>query len=97
MMAHPRRLSGLAAAPGGQGAQPAQGDPDDVVAEIDHHCDQGAEVDRHVQFQPLVGEAEQMRRQDQVAGTGDGQELGQTLDQCQDRYLQEIHGSNLGR
>ena len=77
----------------GMGTHTGHDQPDDVGPEVDQHGDDGAELDDggerrdrlvvDVQVEQLLGDGE-------VAGAGDGQELGEALDPAQDRSLEVV-------
>jgi hypothetical protein len=46
-----------------------------------------------VKCQPLVIPAEQLRDQDKVTGTGDGEKFGEALDDTQNHRAKEVHRS----
>ncbi len=59
---------------------------DDLVAELPAHRQDGAELDHDLEdLALLVVEVEQLPGQDQVAGAGDGQELGQPFDDAENQ------------
>ena len=74
-----------------EAGQPGRRDRDQFIAEIPQHREQRAEMNRDVERQPLVGPAEKTRHQYQVRGTRDLQELGDALDQGENKGLQQIH------
>lgn len=60
-----------------------------------HHREDGPELDEDLEgLGALAGEPEQVACHDQVAGGGDGEELGDPLDEPEDRRLDqqdEVH------
>ena len=44
-----------------------------------------------IEGQPLIGPTQQFRYQDQVGGTGDGQEFSESLNQGQHNDVQSFH------
>ena len=52
---------------------------EELDPEIPDHREQGTEMHRHVEGEPLVPVTEDRRRQDQVGGARNRQELGETL------------------
>ena len=69
---------------------------DDIVPVIDKYGDQGAQMEHYIQKQVgLFGrlQAEEILKQRQVAGAGDGQELRNALNQAEKRRIKIVQHS----
>jgi len=72
--------------------EPRPEDLDQVSPEVDEQRDEGAHVEHHVErgrFDERVVPAQQARDEDQVRRRGNRQELGQALDDPQDRGVNQ--------
>jgi hypothetical protein len=62
----------------------------EALAVFPHHGEDGAGLDDDLeQLAPVVVEVEQVAGEDQVAGAGDRQELGEAFDHAEDQRLEE--------
>ncbi len=59
--------------------------------EIHQHREQGAQMRRDIECQPLIRPAEGLAAQDEMSRTGYGQKFGQALNNRQNDYLQQGH------
>ena len=66
----------------------------DVVPEKNADGDQGSKMNSNVEHQALVSPAENTGYENQVSGTGNGQELRQSLYDSQYDQLGQTHGSD---
>ena len=62
-----------------------------VLIEIGHQGHQGADVEEDVKAQPGFGHLQIVFQEGQVAGTGDGQEFGNTLDHAEQEGNKGVH------
>ena len=65
-------------------------------AEVDDDGHQGAEVDRHIELEPLVGPVREIGHENQVARARNRQELSDSLDDGEDDDVQRIHETRPG-
>ena len=68
-------------------------EPQPVVAKIDQHREQGAEVQAKIEDQSLIAPAQPLANQEQMRRRRDRQELGQRLDQRQYQDPQKVQGA----
>ena len=66
-------------------------------AEVDDDGHQGAEVDRHIELEPLVGPVREIGHENQVARARNRQELSDSLDDGKDDDVQRIHETRPGK
>ena len=80
--AHPPRV---------RSAERARRDRPELGAEVGDERGQGAQVHHGVKGETLIRPAEKVRHQDQMAGGGDGEELGHALDHAEHDALRVRH------
>ncbi|AGW41545.1 preprotein translocase subunit SecA [Leifsonia xyli subsp. cynodontis DSM 46306] len=80
--------------PAGQRLDPARDDPRDVAPEVQQHGGLRAELDDRGEAGARVpARAQQLTDDADVRARGDGQELGESLDEAQDEGVEEVHAS----
>jgi len=95
-----RRQEGQDQIDGKAPGTPVRGQPGDHLTDLGpvlpHHGEDGRQLDGDLEYlAALVVEVEQIAGHDQVAGAGDGEELGQALDDAEDQGFQQedkVHG-----